>query len=55
MPRCEVQTNFGKQLSYPPTDLDEQKPQSVELHLPYSVLKQLPSQSVQQPVGCSMQ
>jgi hypothetical protein len=50
----KVQPYLCEQLAHPATDLDEHQPQGVKLHPPEACRHQLPSQFVEQPVGCGM-
>src|SRR5215218_3263706 len=51
MARSQMQAYLRHQLPYPATDLDETKPQGVQLHPPRTAFDQLPPQSIHQPVG----
>jgi hypothetical protein len=55
MARSQMQPHLRHQLPYPATDLDETKPQGVQLHPPRATFDQLSPQSIHQPVGCGVQ
>src|SRR5215207_6547181 len=55
MPRCEMKAYLGEQLAHSAADLDEQKPQRVQLHLADSGPDQLSPDVVENPVGRRVQ
>ena len=55
MARSQMQAYLSHQLPYPATDLDQRKPQAVQLHPPRAAFDQLPPQSIHQPVGHRVQ
>src|SRR5918994_2232322 len=55
MTRSQMQADLCHQLPYPATDLDETKPEGVQLHSARAAFDQLPPQSIHQPVGRGVQ
>jgi hypothetical protein len=55
VPARQVQTHLAEQLAYPATDLDQPKPQSIQLHPPHTRLHQPLPEHVQQPVSRRVQ
>jgi hypothetical protein len=55
MARSQMQADLPHQLPYPATDLDQTKPEGVQLHLARAAFDQLPPQSIHQPVSRGVQ